>query len=177
MGFLQPSSLLLFHRITANSRNSRPPATPASLNKGWRYLALRQIQARFCIYGDIYLKLINGFVLAELTLRKKTTCHQAGHLVQARVPGGQPRRPSVSESSKPLLLKHPWHEHPWLLQASVFLPVLAAPLQAFPESLWALAKTQICQILKTVISALRTHNFLIWSMHKGSLLVSQLHKA
>lgn len=30
----------------------------------------------------------------------------------------------------------PWHEHPWLCQASVPLLVLAAPLQAFLGSLW-----------------------------------------
>lgn len=118
--------------------------------------------ARFGIYSDIYLKLINEFVLTELMLRKKTTCHQAGHLTQARVPGGQPHRPSISESSKPLLL--------W---ASLAWASLAPPGFSTPSCTWLLlcrhsqkvyklsAMTRTCWILKIVIKPLRAQNFLI----------------
>lgn len=113
MGFLQPFSFfLLLHRTAANSWKDRPPATLASWKKGWRFLAFHRSQARFCTYSDIYLKQINGFVLTGLMLRKKTTCQQAGHLIQTCMSGGQTH----------------WHQL-WILHdfASVSIPGMCIP--------------------------------------------------
>lgn len=151
VGLLQPFTLS-FYFFTEQQQiiertDHRPPATPASWKKGWKFLALCRSQARFCTYSDIYLKLINGFVLTELMLRKKTTCQQAGHLIQTRVPGGQ-----TSESSKTLFL---WAFLAWASPAPPSFSTPFCPAWSFAgiprKFMSSFAKTQICWLLKIIL--------------------------